>query len=215
MQSLKLDSRLLQLYAITDSAWLKEKTLPEAVEEAILGGATFIQLREKNLSYEKFLKIAREVKSVADKYNIPFVINDNVDVAVQVDADGAHIGQSDEEIKTAREKLGPHKIIGLSAGTVEEAIKAEQSGADYIGVGAIFNTSTKLDANTVSLETLKKICKEVNIPVVAIGGISKDNVLELADTGIAGISVVSAIFAQNNIKVATSELLKLTKQIVE
>ncbi|MGD9567916.1 MAG: thiamine phosphate synthase [Sedimentibacter sp.] len=215
MQNLKLNSKSLLLYAITDSSWLKGKTLPEAVEEAILGGATFIQLREKNLSYEEFLKTAREVKSVTDKYNIPFVINDNVDVAVQVDADGAHIGQSDEEIKTAREKLGPHKIIGLSARTVKEAVKAEQSGADYIGVGAIFNTSTKLDAHTVSFETLKEICKTVNIPVVAIGGISKDNVLELTGTGIAGISVVSAIFAQDNMKFATTELLKLTKQIME
>nr|WP_322790722.1 thiamine phosphate synthase [Sedimentibacter hydroxybenzoicus] len=215
MLSLKLDNKALLLYAITDRTWLKEKTLPEAVEEAILGGATFIQLREKNLGYEEFLKIAGEVKAVTDKYNIPFVINDNVDVATSIDADGAHIGQSDEEIKTAREKLGFNKIIGLSAVTVEEAIKAEQSGADYIGVGAVFNTSTKLDADTVPFETLKEICDAVSIPVVAIGGISKDNVLELTGTGIAGISVVSAIFAQDNIRNATSELLKLIKQIIK
>lgn len=212
---MKLDNKSLLLYAITDRTWLKGKTLPKAVEEAILGGATFIQLREKNLSYGEFLKIAGEVKAVTDKYNVPFVINDNVDIAAAIDADGAHIGQSDEEIKTAREKLGPDKIIGLSAGTVEEAVKAEQSGADYIGVGAIFSTSTKLDADTVSLETLKEICRAVNIPVVAIGGISKDNVLELDGTGIAGISVVSAIFAQDDIKDAASELLKLTKKIAE
>lgn len=212
---MKLNSKSLLLYAITDSSWLNGKTLPEAVEEAILGGATFIQLREKNLNYEEFLKTAREVKSVTYKYNIPFVINDNVDVAVQVDADGAHIGQSDEEIKIARKKLGSKKIIGLSARTVEEAVKAEENGADYIGVGAIFNTSTKLDANTVSIETLKEICKTVNIPVVAIGGISKDNVHELSGTGISGISVVSAIFAQDNIKIATIELLELTKKIMK
>lgn len=212
---MKLDNKSLLLYAITDRTWLKGKTLPEAVEEAILGGATFIQLREKNLCYDEFLKTAREVKLVTDKYNIPFVINDNVDVAVAADADGVHIGQSDEEIKTAREKLGSNKIIGLSAGTVEEAIKAEQNGADYLGVGAIFSTSTKLDANTVSFETLKEICKTVNIPVIAIGGISKNNVLELTSTGIKGISVVSAIFAQDDIKNAASELLELTKQIVE
>jgi len=212
---LKLDNKALLLYAITDRTWLKEKTLPEAVEEAILGGATFIQLREKNLGYEEFFKIAGEVKTVTDKYNIPFVINDNVDVAASIDADGVHIGQSDEEIKTAREKLGFNKIIGLSAVTVEDAIKAEQSGADYIGVGAVFNTSTKLDADTVLFETLKEICDAVSIPVVAIGGISKDNVLELIDTGIAGISVVSAIFAQDNIKNATLELLNLTKQIIK
>ncbi|WP_313162567.1 thiamine phosphate synthase [Sedimentibacter sp.] len=212
---MKLDNKALLLYAITDRTWLKEKTLPEAVEEAILGGATFIQLREKNLGYEEFFKIAGEVKAVTDKYNIPFVINDNVDVAASIDADGVHIGQSDEEIKTAREKLGFNKIIGLSAVTVEDAIKAEQSGADYIGVGAVFNTSTKLDADTVPFETLKEICDAVSIPVVAIGGISKDNVLELIDTGIAGISVVSAIFAQDNIKNATLELLNLTKQIIK
>lgn len=213
MLKLKLDNNVFLLYAITDRAWLNEKTLPEVVEEAILGGATFIQLREKNLDYEEFLKTAREIKEVTDKYNIPFVINDNVNIAASIDADGAHIGQSDEEIKTVREKLGLNKIIGLSAATVEDAVRAEQGGADYIGVGAVFNTSTKLDANTVSFETLKEICNTVSIPVVAIGGISKENVLELTGTGIAGISVVSAIFAQDNIKAAASELLELAKQI--
>jgi len=211
---LKLDNKSLLLYAITDRTWLKERTLPEAVEEAILGGATFIQLREKNLSYDEFLKAAMEVKTITDKYRVPFVINDNVDVAAAVGADGAHIGQSDEEIRTAREKLGPDKIIGLSAGTVEEAVKAEQNGADYLGVGSIFNTSTKLDARTVSIETLKKICESVSIPVIAIGGISEDNIHELAGTGIVGISVISAIFAQDDIKDAASRLFKLTKQTV-
>ncbi len=215
MLRLKLNNKSLLLYAITDRTWLNEKTLSEAVEEAILGGATFIQLREKKLCYEEFLNTAKEIKSVTDKYNIPFVINDNVDIAVQIDADGAHIGQSDEEIKTVREKLGYNKIIGLSARTVEEAVQAEKSGADYIGVGAVFNTSTKLDANTVSIDTLKGICKSVKIPVVAIGGISKDNVLKLVGTGISGISVVSSVFAQDNIKNASAELLELTKQIVK
>jgi thiamine-phosphate pyrophosphorylase len=215
VRNLKLDSKSLLLYAITDRAWLKGKTVAEAVEEAILGGATCIQLREKNLSDEEFLKIAIDVKAVTDKYNIPLIINDNVDVAVKVGADGAHIGQDDEEIKSAREKLGADKIIGLSAATVEEAVQAEQSGADYIGVGAVFNTLTKLDANTVSFETLKEICNTVKIPVVAIGGISKNNALELAGTGIEGISVVSAIFAQSDIKTAASELLELAKKIIE
>ena len=215
VRNLKLDSKSLLLYAITDRAWLKGKTVAEAVEEAILGGATCIQLREKNLSDEEFLKTAMDVKAVTDKYNIPFIINDNVDIAVRVGADGAHIGQDDEEIKSAREKLGADKIIGLSAATVEEAVQAEQSGADYIGVGAVFNTLTKLDANTVSFETLKEICNTVKIPVVAIGGISKDNAIQLAGTGIEGISVVSAIFAQNDIKTAASELLELAKKIIE
>lgn len=213
---MKLDNKALMLYAITDRTWLiNGKALSEAVEEAILGGATFIQLREKNLNYDEFLNAAIEIKTVTDKYNIPFVINDNVDIACVVNADGVHIGQSDEEIKIAREKLGFDKIIGLSAKTVKEAIQAEKNGADYIGVGAIYNTSTKLDADNVSFETLKEICKSVSIPVVAIGGISKDNVLELTGTGISGISVISAIFAQDNIKSAASELLELTKQIVE
>lgn len=211
---MKLENKSLLLYAVTDRTWLESRTLPEAVEEAILGGATFVQLREKNLSYEEFFKTAVEVKKVTDKYNIPFVINDNVDIAAAVDADGAHIGQSDEEINDAREKLGPDKIIGLSAGTVEEALKAEKNGADYIGVGAVFSTSTKLDADTVSQETLREICSTVNIPVVAIGGISKDNILELAGTGIAGAAVVSAIFAQDNIRASASDLLKLTKKII-
>ncbi|WP_326909107.1 thiamine phosphate synthase [Sedimentibacter sp. MB31-C6] len=215
MQNLKLNNKSLVLYAITDRTWLNGKTLPEIVEEAILGGVTFIQLREKNLCLEEFLKTAKEVKKVTDKYNIPFVINDNVDIAVLVNADGVHIGQSDEEIITARQKLGYDKIIGLSAKTVAEAVKAEQNGADYIGVGAVFNTSTKLDADSVSIETLRNICKSVNVPVVAIGGITKDNVLELTGTDISGISVISAIFAQDNIRNAASELIKLTKKIIE
>jgi thiamine-phosphate pyrophosphorylase len=204
----------LCLYAITDRTWLGERTLAQVVEEAILGGATFIQLREKNVEYDEFLKAAIEVKIVTDKYNVPFVINDNVDIAVAVGADGAHIGQGDEEIKIAREKLGPDKIIGLSAGTLEEAIKAEQNGADYLGVGAVFNTTTKHNTRTISSEALKEICRTVKIPVVAIGGISKENILELKGAGIAGVSVVSAIFAQGDIKHETCELLKLTKQII-
>lgn len=209
------DKNSLLLYAITDSAWLGKRSLAQVVEEAIAGGATLIQLREKKLSYNEFLKIAIEVKAVTDKYKVPFLINDNVDIAVAVGADGVHIGQSDEEIRIARKKLGPNKIIGLSAGTLEEAIKAEQNGADYIGVGSVFNTTTKLDARIVSLKTLKEISETVRIPVVAIGGISKENVLELKGTGIAGISVVSAIFAQDDIKGAAEGLLKLAEQIVE
>lgn len=210
---MKLDKKSLQLYGITDSSWLGERTLPGVVEEAIQGGATFIQLREKNLEYDEFLKIAKEVKVVTDKYNIPFVINDNVEVAVAVNADGAHIGQSDEEIIMARKKLGTNKIIGLSAKTVKDAVRAEKNGADYIGVGAVFTTSTKSDACTITLETLKEICNSVNIPVVAIGGISKNNILELSGSGISGVSVISAIFAQNDIKKETAELLELSLKL--
>ncbi len=211
---MKLESRELLLYAITDRSWLGEKTLPQVVEEAILGGASFIQLREKNLSYQDFLGAAIEVKAVTDKYRIPFVINDNVDIAAESGADGVHIGQSDEGIKSAREKLGKDKIIGLSACTVEEAVIAEKAGADYLGVGTIFNTLTKSDARTVSKEELKRICDTVKIPVVAIGGISTDNALKLKGTGIAGISVISAIFAKNDVKNAARELFLLSQQIV-
>lgn len=211
---MKLESRELLLYAITDRSWLGEKTLPQVVEEAILGGASFIQLREKNLSYQDFLGAAIEVKAVTDKYKISFVINDNVDIAAESGADGVHIGQSDEGIKSAREKLGKDKIIGLSACTVEEAVIAEKAGADYLGVGTIFNTLTKSDARTVSKEELKRICDTVKIPVVAIGGISTDNALKLKGTGIAGISVISAIFAKNDVKNAARELFLLSQQIV-
>jgi len=210
---LKLDKSSMILYAITDRTWLGEKSLAATVEEAIQGGATFIQLREKNISYEKFLKLALEVKTVTDKYNIPFVINDNVDIAVEVNADGVHIGQSDEEIIRARVKLGSQKIIGVSACTLEEATKAQMDGADYIGVGAVFNTSTKPDANTVSLDTLRAICSSLNIPVVAIGGISKDNILSLTGSNIAGVCAISAIFAQDNIESSANQLFKLSNEV--
>ena len=211
---MKLNKSSMVLYTITDRKWLGDKSLVSAVEEAIQGGATFIQLREKDISYKEFVKLAAEVKAVTDRYKIPFVINDSVDVALEVDADGVHIGQGDEKIKVAREKLGQDKIIGVSANTVEEAMKAQQEGADYIGVGTVFNTSTKLDAKTVSFNTLSQICSCVNIPVVAIGGICKDNILSLAESKVDGICVISAIFAQEDIKSAAGELLKLSKRIV-
>jgi thiamine-phosphate pyrophosphorylase len=212
---LKLDKASMLLYVVTDRTWLGESNLKDQVEQAIKAGATFVQLREKDLEFDEFVKIAAEIKEVTDQYKVPFVINDNVDVAVAVNADGVHIGQSDEAIISARQKLGDDKIVGLSAHTVAEAIKAQQSGADYIGVGAVFNTTTKLDANTVTFETLKEICQAVNIPVVAIGGISKHNILELSGTGVDGVAVISAIFAQEDISKATSELLLLSKQMVE
>lgn len=211
---MKLNKNSMVLYAITDRTWLGEKSLAEQVEEAIKGGVTFIQLREKDLNFNEFLNVANDVKKVTDKYKIPFVINDNVDVAVSINADGVHIGQDDEEIKETRKKLGINKIIGMSAHSVEEALKAEKNGADYIGVGAVFNTSTKLDADCVDFETLKNICLSVNIPVVAIGGINQNNVLELKGSGIDGISVVSAIFAKPDIKKAAMELFKLSYEVV-
>ena len=169
-----------------------------------------MQLREKKLDEESFLKEAIEIKELCRRYNVPFVINDNVDIALEMDADGVHVGQSDMEALDVRAKLGPDKIIGVSAQTVEQAILAEKHGADYLGVGAVFPTGSKDDAEEVTFETLKAICQAVKIPVIAIGGISKGNVLELAGSGICGIAVISAIFAAKDIEEATKELKEKT-----
>ena len=196
----------LKIYAVTDRYWLNGKELADDVEKAILGGATMIQLREKDLDFDSFVKEAFKIKEVCKKYDIPFIINDSLEVFLAVDADGIHVGQNDMRADLVREKIGKNKILGVSAETVEEAILAEKMGADYLGVGTIFNTSTKLDAITVSKETLTNICFAVDIPVVAIGGITKDNIKELKDTFIDGISIVSAIFAEKDIISATKKL---------
>ncbi len=202
-----LKSSLL-LYAVTDRYWLNGRKLKDDVEKAILGGATMIQLREKNLSIDEFVKEALEIKEVCKKYDIPLIINDSLEVFLKVDADGIHVGQNDLPANIVREKIGPNKILGVSAETVDEAILAEKMGADYLGVGTIFSTSTKLDAINVSKEELARICYNVNIPVVAIGGITLDNIKELKNTMISGISVVSAIFKEKDITLATNNLLK-------
>ena len=204
----------LLLYAVTDRTWLGNQTLYEQVEQALKGGATFIQLREKNLNPEAFLAEAMEIQKLCRKYHVPLVINDNVEIAMKVNADGVHVGQGDMEAGNVRTLLGRDKILGVSVQTVRQALLAEQRGADYLGVGAIFHTGSKADADDVSIETLKAICKAVNIPVVAIGGISKHNVVELRGSGICGIAVISAIFAAEDIKNATAELKILTEQVV-
>ena len=165
----------MTLYAVTDRTWTKDTTLMEQVKQALEGGITFLQLREKHLLEDEFIKEAEEMKKLAARYHVPFVINDNIKVALAVDADGVHIGQDDMSVQEARKMLGEDKIIGVSAHNVEEALKAQQQGADYLGVGAVCATSTKKDANVVSKEEIKKICDTVDIPVVAIGGIKKDN----------------------------------------
>jgi thiamine-phosphate pyrophosphorylase len=203
----------LLLYAVTDRSWLNGETLYNQVEKALKGGATFIQLREKTLDQETFLAEAKEIKELCRQYMVPYVINDNVDIAIAIDADGVHVGQSDMEAGSVREKLGADKILGVSAQTVEQALFAEQRGADYLGVGAVFHTGTKSDADEVSHETLKAICEAVKIPVIAIGGISRDNVMRLKGSGISGIAVVSALFAQPDIERATVELKELTDKI--
>ncbi|MBR4719104.1 MAG: thiamine phosphate synthase [Lachnospiraceae bacterium] len=210
---MKCDRRDLLLYAVTDRHWLGERSLYEAVRESLDGGATFIQLREKNLDEESFLKEARELKQLCREYNVPFVINDNVDIAIKTDADGVHVGQSDMEAGDVRALLGPDKIVGVSAGTVEEAVLAEKKGADYLGVGAVFPTGSKDDAAYVSYDTLKAICEAVSIPVIAIGGITKENVVELTGSGICGIAVISAVYANKDIKRAAKELKNIVKQI--
>lgn len=196
----------LRLYAVTDRAWLNGETLYEQAEKALKGGATFLQLREKELDEAAFLQEARELKALCAAYGVPFVINDNVDIAAAVGADGAHVGQDDLEAGLVRAKLGPDKILGVSCQTVEQAVLAEQRGADYLGVGAVFPTGTKADAADVSRETLAAICAAVKIPVVAIGGITLGNMEQLAGTGIEGPAVVSAIFAQPDITAASAAL---------
>ena len=202
------------LYAVTDRSWLNGETLYSQVEKSLKGGVTFVQLREKNLDQEHFLEEAREIKELCRKYHVPFVINDNVEIAAAIDADGVHVGQSDMEAGDVRAKLGKDKIIGVTAKTVEQALLAEARGADYLGVGAVFHTGSKADAKEISHETFKEICAAVKIPVVAIGGISKDNVMQLAGYGMDGIAVISGIFAQPDIEDAAHELKTLIIKIL-
>lgn len=215
---MKLDNSALKesllLYAVTDRSWTGEKSLFEQVEETLKGGTTFLQLREKNLSDEEFKSEAEEIKKICAEYKVPFVINDNVELAKEIDADGVHVGQDDMNASNVRQIIGNDKILGVSVQTVEQAILAEKQGADYLGVGAVFSTSTKSDAIEVPYEMLQKICSAVKIPVVAIGGINKSNVNQLAKSGICGIAVISAIFAEKNILEATKELKNIVKKII-
>lgn len=205
----------LLLYAVTDRYWLGEETLYDQVKKALDGGATFIQLREKNLAREKFLEEAIQIQELCRMYKVPFVINDEVSIAKEIDADGVHVGQSDMEALDVRNMLGPDKILGVSAQTVEQALLAEAHGADYLGVGAVFATGSKDDADDVSHETLKAICEAVSIPVIAIGGITKDNVAQLAGSGICGVAVISAIFGQKDITAATGSLKQAVIKMLE
>lgn len=211
---MKLDKKDLLLYAVTDRHWLGDRTLYEVVKESLDGGATFIQIREKNLDREAFVEEAKALKKLCAEYNVPFMVNDDVDIVLEIDADGVHVGQSDMEAGDVRAKLGPDKIIGVSAQTVEQALLAEKHGADYLGVGAVFPTGSKDDAVEVSHETLKDICKAVKIPVIAIGGITVDNTPVLSGTGIVGIAVISAIYGQENIVEATKKLKDVTSKMI-
>jgi len=211
---LKINKKSLCLYLVTDRAWLKEESLADQVEQAVKSGATFIQLREKKLALTEFIREAKKIKLIADAYHIPFVINDNIDVAMEIDADGVHVGQNDMNARDVRKIIGKHKILGVSAETVEQALTAEDCGADYLGVGAVFNTDTKLDAQSVSFDTLKEITKRVRIPVVAIGGINETNILKLKGSHIDGVAVVSAILDRPDICLATRNLKKLAEEMI-
>ncbi len=201
----------MKLYVVTDRCWLDGKLFTEEVEKTLQGGATLIQLREKNLSYDEFLKEGKEIKKITDKYNIPLIINDNVEIAISIDASGVHIGQSDMDAAEVKKLIGKDKILGVTAKTVEQAIKAEKDGASYIGVGAAFSTSTKLDTRVITFETIKNICKSVTIPVVAIGGIDENNIMNLKGLGIHGVALVSSIFSKEDVLLATKQMLELTE----
>lgn len=199
------------LYLVTDRDCLGGKELVATVEQALQGGATVVQVREKNLSTLEFFQVTSRIKSITDKYGVPFIVNDRADIALAVDAAGLHIGQEDLPLAVARRLLGPDKIIGVSASTLEEALLAQEQGADYLGVGAVFPTNTKDDADSVSLEALKSIKEQVRIPVVAIGGINRSNVQPVMETGIAGVAVVSAVIAAQDPYEAACDMLRLIR----
>ena len=212
---MKCEKETMLLYAVTDRMWTGKQTLMEQVEDALKGGATCVQLREKELDEETFLQEAMEMKALCGKYGVPFIVNDNVDIAIKCKADGIHVGQSDMEAGKLRALVGEDMIIGVSTKNVEQALAAEKAGADYLGVGAMFSTSTKLDAENVSFEMAKKITDAVSIPVVAIGGIGKKNMLELKGTGVDGVALVSAIFGAENIEAECKELKVLSEEMTK
>lgn len=203
------------LYAVTDRAWTGRQSLYEQVEAALKGGVTCVQLREKNLEEEAFFQEARELKFLCQSYGIPLIINDNVNIAVDCGADGVHVGQEDMDVSCVRRLVGEKMILGVSAHSVEEAKKAVEEGADYLGVGAVFPTSTKSDVRGMTKETLQAICREVDVPVVAIGGINPENIRKLAGSGVDGVALVSAIFSAPDIEEACRYLHKLAEEMVK
>ena len=204
---------MLLLYAVTDHSWVGEKTLYQQIEDALKGGVTIVQLREKSLDDESFVKEAIEVKELCHRYNVPLIINDNVSVALKSGADGVHVGLEDTPVSEIRKVVPRDFIVGATCKTVEQAKIAENSGADYMGVGAVFPSSTKENALRITTEQLKEICSSASIPAVAIGGITAENIMEIKGGGIAGIAVVSAIFSAENIEKATQELKKKAREV--
>ena len=212
---MKLTNDMMRLYAVTDRSWLRGQTLPEQVEMALVGGATLVQLREKELDEEAFLREAVDMTKLCHRYGVPLLINDNVEIARRSGADGVHVGQDDMNAASVRGILGSEMIVGVTAKTVEQAIRAQEAGADYLGSGAVFGSSTKLNARPMTKERLKSICNAVSIPVVAIGGINRHNILDLAGADISGVAVVSGIFAAEDIEAECRHLRSLVKRIVQ
>ena len=207
------DKSLMRLYAVTDRAWTGKMSLYEQVEAALKNGASCLQLREKELDEGAFLEEALKLKELCGRYGVPLIINDNVDIAIKAGADGVHVGQEDMCAHDVRGLIGPDMILGVSAHSVEEAVQAVENGADYLGLGAVFNTSTKAVDGNMSFDTLRAICESVDVPTVAIGGISARNIMELKGSGVDGVAVVSAIFAAEDPGRATAELLSLAKEL--
>ena len=212
---MKINKESMLVYAITDRHWTGEKTLEQQVDEVLKNGATFLQIREKNMPHDELVKEAVLIKEIAKKYNVPVVIDDDIYAVIESGVDGVHIGQKDMDYIEARKLLGDDKIIGMTAPSVELAKKAEKLGADYIGAGAVFNTSTKKDTKPLELSTLKEICSSISIPVVAIGGIDQSNVRKLKGTDIDGVAVISALFGASDPGEATRELVSIMKDVVQ
>lgn len=212
---MKCSKEMMLLYAVTDRMWTGRQTLLEQVEDALKGGATCVQLREKELDEAAFLQEAMEMKALCAKYHVPFFVNDNVEIAVKCEADGIHVGQEDMTATQVRQKVGADMMIGVSVHSVEEALEAVRNGADCLGVGAMFSTSTKTDVDVLPKDVLRDICRAVDIPVVAIGGISKENMLELKGTGVDGVALVSAIFAAEDIEAECRELRQMAEEMVK
>lgn len=211
---MKCDEKYMLLYAVTDRTWVGEKTLYQQVEEALRGGVTCVQLREKDMSDGELLQEAKEIHALCQEYSVPFIVNDNVEIAVACGAEGIHVGQEDMAAGDVRRRVGDGVILGVSVHTVEEAQDAVRNGADYLGLGAVFPTSTKTDVDQMPNETLRAICDAVGVPVVAIGGINSGNIGKLAGSGVDGVALVSAIFSAANIESTCQELRKLAEEMV-
>lgn len=211
---MKCDKRHMLLYAVTDRTWTGERTLYQQVEDALKGGVTCVQLREKKMDDTSFLQEAMELHALCRRYGVPFIVNDNVDVAIACGADGVHVGQEDMDAGEVRRRTGGSMILGVSVHTVEEAQEAVRNGADYLGLGAVFPTSTKTDVDQMSNETLRAICDAVDVPIVAIGGINRGNIGKLAGSGVDGVALVSAIFSAADVEASCRELRKLSEEMV-